>query len=504
MGISGLLPLLAPISRPVHLRDLAGAHFPLRPITVVSLSLTAFSRASDCCRCICLAASRRRTESREKALQEISHGNKAKAMELFQQSVDITPNMALELIKILRQKNIEFVVAPYEADAQLTYLEKINYVDAILTEDSDLLVFGSQRVIFKLDATGNAVEILATDFPKLKLMKRGWSFERFREACILSGCDYLPSLKGVGLKKALDAVALTGSAEKTLRMWKTLGRTMNAPPWRKDYDLDFQEAEFTFLYQRVYDPDKKYLVHLNTPSGMSTSDLKDMARFLGPEISPEKAEGIATGFLNPFTLKPYSNDDSYDFDEDRHNSVTAERIQCSKPNATVFQADLSSSTKILHLSVGSSQQPKFMLRATESASRFFQSHSRVKEHCHEPDEQPRPSISPNRRKQPLSERASAETNVTSSVNLSRFQSKESCDGFSYHHSIVKKVTAPITIDNEADLHIEKISDFGCSTKRQKFETVDGCDGKIESMDGPSMVSDAIYLEWSSKSSDEKR
>ncbi|KAJ3381695.1 hypothetical protein HDU84_004894 [Entophlyctis sp. JEL0112] len=267
---------------------------------------------------------RRRTESREKALQEISHGNKAKAMELFQQSVDITPNMALELIKILRQKNIEFVVAPYEADAQLTYLEKINYVDAILTEDSDLLVFGSQRVIFKLDATGNAVEILATDFPKLKLMKRGWSFERFREACILSGCDYLPSLKGVGLKKALDAVALTGSAEKTLRMWKTLGRTMNAPPWRKDYDLDFQEAEFTFLYQRVYDPDKKYLVHLNTPSGMSTSDLKDMARFLGPEISPEKAEGIATGFLNPFTLKPYSNDDSYDFDEDRHNSVTAE------------------------------------------------------------------------------------------------------------------------------------------------------------------------------------
>jgi exonuclease-1 len=29
-----------------------------------------------------------------------------------------------------------------------------------------------------------------------------YSFEKFRYMCILSGCDYLASLKGIGLKKA--------------------------------------------------------------------------------------------------------------------------------------------------------------------------------------------------------------------------------------------------------------------------------------------------------------
>ncbi len=41
---------------------------------------------------------------------------------------------------------IDFVVAPYEADAQLAYLEKIGLIQAIITEDSDLLVFGCKRV----------------------------------------------------------------------------------------------------------------------------------------------------------------------------------------------------------------------------------------------------------------------------------------------------------------------------------------------------------------------
>ena len=52
--------------------------------------------------------------------------------------------------KVLRQENIEYVVAPYEADAQLAYLEKVGHVSAIITEDSDLLVFGCKRVMFYL------------------------------------------------------------------------------------------------------------------------------------------------------------------------------------------------------------------------------------------------------------------------------------------------------------------------------------------------------------------
>ncbi len=46
------------------------------------------------------------------------------------------------------------MVAPYEADAQLAYLQKEGLVDLVVTEDSDLLVFGCESVLFKLDDSG--------------------------------------------------------------------------------------------------------------------------------------------------------------------------------------------------------------------------------------------------------------------------------------------------------------------------------------------------------------
>ena len=41
---------------------------------------------------------------------------------------------------------MECIVAPYEADSQLAYLSKEQIVDLIITEDSDLLVFGCRKV----------------------------------------------------------------------------------------------------------------------------------------------------------------------------------------------------------------------------------------------------------------------------------------------------------------------------------------------------------------------
>lgn len=37
-------------------------------------------------------------------------------------------------------------MAPFEADAQMAYLNIAGYADYVITEDSDLLVFGSKKV----------------------------------------------------------------------------------------------------------------------------------------------------------------------------------------------------------------------------------------------------------------------------------------------------------------------------------------------------------------------
>jgi exonuclease 1 len=139
----------------------------------------------------------KREENRRLGLEAFQAGNKSKAAEYFQKCVDIKPSMAKAWIEELKKARVEYIVAPYEADAQLAYLEKIGLADAVLTEDSDLLVFGCKRVqyifplfaskcnlsfnqvVLKLDAQGNAMEIQSKDLPRVRLFRNGWSFDKF-------------------------------------------------------------------------------------------------------------------------------------------------------------------------------------------------------------------------------------------------------------------------------------------------------------------------------------
>ena len=49
-------------------------------------------------------------------------GNLAAAKKWYAKAVDITPEVAQGLLEALRSEGIEFLVAPYEADAQLAFL----------------------------------------------------------------------------------------------------------------------------------------------------------------------------------------------------------------------------------------------------------------------------------------------------------------------------------------------------------------------------------------------
>ena len=66
-------------------------------------------------------------------------------------SIDISPDIANRLILELKKRGIDYIVAPYEADAQLAYLSRTGIADVIITEDSDLAAFGSKRMLYKLD-----------------------------------------------------------------------------------------------------------------------------------------------------------------------------------------------------------------------------------------------------------------------------------------------------------------------------------------------------------------
>lgn len=90
----------------------------------------------------------------------------------------------------LKADNVEYIVAPYEADAQLCYLEKEGYVDGIITEDSDLLVFGCKTVVFKMEKDGSCVYIKRSSIATVRdLPMHGWTDTQFRRMAVSSdGC----------------------------------------------------------------------------------------------------------------------------------------------------------------------------------------------------------------------------------------------------------------------------------------------------------------------------
>lgn len=67
------------------------------------------------------------------AREFLRQGNSAKARECFQKCVDVTSEMALDLIKVCRARNIDCIVAPYEADAQLAFLSlQSNFIQIMI------------------------------------------------------------------------------------------------------------------------------------------------------------------------------------------------------------------------------------------------------------------------------------------------------------------------------------------------------------------------------------
>ncbi|EHY58754.1 Rad2 nuclease [Exophiala dermatitidis] len=245
-------------------------------------------------------ASRRKKREEAKALGLELHkaGKTSQAHQELQKAVDVTPHMARQLIEELKKLNVQFVVAPYEADAQLVYLEQKGIIDGILSEDSDLLVFGAKRLLTKLNQYGELVEVERANFALCKeISLAGWTDSMFMRMAILSGCDYLPNIGKMGLKTAHSYVRKYKDVEKILRMVQLEGK-MVVPD---KYMERFQQAELTFLHHRVFCPIAQKMVHLNDlPPGLLESNMP----YLGPYVDPDTSVGVACGDLDPFSKKP--------------------------------------------------------------------------------------------------------------------------------------------------------------------------------------------------------
>ncbi len=89
---------------------------------------------------------RSRKQAKIRATELLRLGNKFEARKQFNRCVDVSHKMALELMHECRQLEVDCIVAPYEADAQLAFLNVSGMADYVITEDSDLILFGCKKV----------------------------------------------------------------------------------------------------------------------------------------------------------------------------------------------------------------------------------------------------------------------------------------------------------------------------------------------------------------------
>ncbi|KAA1108349.1 Rad2 nuclease [Puccinia graminis f. sp. tritici] len=231
----------------------------------------------------------------------LAQGDQKRAREEFVKAVDVTPRLAHDVILALRSMGVKYVVAPYEADAQLRYLEMKGEVHGIITEDSDLLVYGARNVLFKMDPSGHCIHICRDELGQVDDKRMGlWDERQFRQMAMLSGCDYLSSIPGLGIKKAHDLIRRHQTAERAIKATRLDGK-LPVPP---KYEQSFREAELTFEHQFVYDPTTRTMIPL-TPLPESPPSPQALAG-CGEKWPDQIAIDVAEGRVDPMTKEAFS------------------------------------------------------------------------------------------------------------------------------------------------------------------------------------------------------
>lgn len=128
----------------------------------------------------------------------------------------VTNVMVQECQELLARFGIPYVTAPMEAEAQCAELLRLGLVDGVITDDSDIFLFGASKVYKNMFNQAKFVECyLSSDLQKeLQLDQK-----RMIELAHLLGSDYTPGIPGVGPVTAVQLVN-DFKSENTLQQFK--------------------------------------------------------------------------------------------------------------------------------------------------------------------------------------------------------------------------------------------------------------------------------------------
>jgi len=111
-----------------------------------------------------------------------------------------------DCIRLLTLMGVPIIRAPCEAEAQAAALARSGKVYAAATEDMDALTFRSPVMVRKMTfANASKADVQQINYDAA-IEGLGISHDQFVDLCILLGCDYCDTIRGIGPKTALKLI----------------------------------------------------------------------------------------------------------------------------------------------------------------------------------------------------------------------------------------------------------------------------------------------------------
>ncbi|KAK4491326.1 hypothetical protein RD792_002062 [Penstemon davidsonii] len=187
----------------------------------------------------------KRADATEDLNDALESGNKEDIEKFSKRTVKVTKQHNDECKKLLRLMGVPVIEAPSEAEAQCASLCKSDKVYAVASEDMDSLTFGAPRFLRHLmDPSSKKIPVMEFEVSKV-LQELDLTMDQFIDLCILSGCDYCDSIRGIGGLTALKLIRQHGSIENILD-------NINKERYQIPEDWPYQEARMLFKEPSVF------------------------------------------------------------------------------------------------------------------------------------------------------------------------------------------------------------------------------------------------------------
>lgn len=181
----------------------------------------------------------------EASIEQAKENGDVAALDKFnRRTVKVTKKHNEECQQLLKLMGVPFIQAPSEAEAQCAALAKAGIVYAAGSEDMDTLTFGTPVLLRHLTFSEARKMPISEIHHEAMLEGLGLTPDQFIDLCILLGCDYCDSIRGIGPTRALALIKQHGGIEAVLE-------SLDREKYKVPEDWPFQAARQLFLKPNV-------------------------------------------------------------------------------------------------------------------------------------------------------------------------------------------------------------------------------------------------------------